>query len=199
MQKLSGNAIYLATLERAHCKTLWEETEYDFGAMTEPFSIGLSSENAGTWFDDIQREQGKKHIRLGIFLLDGTVIGDVALQDIDWRNKSCTIGLSLAKIGNRSRGYGTEAVELLLAYAFGNIGLERVAASTLERNFPAQRSLDKAGFVLEGRERKAICYAGGRWDRLHYGMLAEEYFIRHNNNNGGAHEGILFGLPHEGT
>ncbi len=187
MQKLSGHGIYLATLERAHCKTLWEETEYDFVAMTEPPSIGLSSENAGAWFDDIQREQGKKHIRLGIFLFDDTVIGDVALQDIDWRNRTCTIGLSLAKAENRCRGYGTEAVQLLLQYAFGNIGLEQVSASTLERNLPAQRSLDKAGFVLEGRQRKAICYAGGRWDRLYYGMLAVEYYDR-LNNSGGTHE-----------
>jgi RimJ/RimL family protein N-acetyltransferase len=91
MQKLCSNNIYLATLEKEHCRRIWDDFEYDFEAITEPLNIGHSSSKADLWFDEIQRDQGNKHIRLGIFLLDGTVIGDVALQDVDWKNRSCSI------------------------------------------------------------------------------------------------------------
>ena len=112
------------------------------------------------WFDEIQSVQGSKHIRLGVFLLDGTVIGDVALQDIEWKNRSCTIGLGISKIKNRCKGYGTEAVKLILEYGFNNIGLERISASTLEQNKATQRVLEKLDFTLEGIERKAVYFAG---------------------------------------
>ncbi|HHW09165.1 MAG TPA: GNAT family N-acetyltransferase [Firmicutes bacterium] len=175
MLKLVGVKIYLSTLEREHCTRLWVDYEYDARALTEPLNIGHSKEKAEAWFNEIQRDQGKKHVRLGIFLPDGTVIGDVALQDIDWRNRSCTIGMGIAKIEHRSKGYGTEAARLMLEYGFNNLGLERISANTLEQNKGAQRVMEKLGFTLEGVERKAVYFAGRRWDRLTYGLLREEY------------------------
>jgi RimJ/RimL family protein N-acetyltransferase len=177
MLKISGDNIYLATLEKEHCKKLWDDFEYDFKALTEPLNIGHSNTKADVWFDEIQRDQGDKHIRLGVFLIDGTVIGDVALQDIDWKNRSCSIGLGIAKIEYRSKGYGTEAVKAIIEYGFGNLGLERMTANTLEQNLAAQRSLEKIGFVVEGRERKAVYFAGRKWDRLNYSLLREEFKI----------------------
>ncbi|HAA26251.1 MAG TPA: hypothetical protein DCE11_09100 [Ruminiclostridium sp.] len=55
---------------------------------------------------------------------------------------------------HRSKGYGTEAVMLMLDYGFNNLRIERITANTLEHNTGAQRSLEKCGFVLEGRERR---------------------------------------------
>jgi len=175
MLKLNGKNIYLAVLEREHCRKLWDDFEYDYKTMTEPLNIGHANSKADTWFDDIQRDQGNKHVRLGIFLLDGTAIGDVALQDIDWKNRSCSIGLGIAKIEYRSKGYGTEAVSIFLEYGFNNLGLERITANTLEQNKGAQHSLEKSGFILEGRERKAIYFAGRKWDRLNYAILKDEF------------------------
>lgn len=172
---LNGERVYLAVLEREHCKKLWDDFEYDFDKMTELLNIGHASTKADAWFDEIQSDQGNKHVRLGIFLLDGTVIGDVALQDIDWKNRSCSLGLGIAKLEYRSKGYGTQAVNILLAYGFNNLGLERITANTLEQNKGAQRSLEKSGFTLEGRERKAIYFAGHKWNRLNYAILREEF------------------------
>jgi RimJ/RimL family protein N-acetyltransferase len=174
MLKLNGKGVYLATLEREHCKKLWDDFEYNFEEMTEPLNIGHSNFKSDSWFDEIQREQGDKHLRLGIFLQDGTIIGDVALQDIEWKNRSCSIGLGIAKITYRSKGYGTEAVRIILDHGFNNLGLERITANTLEQNKGAQHSLEKVGFFLEGRERKAVYFAGRKWDRLNYGVLRDE-------------------------
>ena len=175
MIKLNGNALYLATLEREHCRKLFEEFEYDFNAKTEMLHMGHSFERSDNWYNEIQELQGNKHVRLGIFLNNDTVIGDVALQDIDNINRSCSIGYGLAKLKYYNKGYVTEAVKLMLEYGFKNIGMERIFAHTLEQNIGSQRVLEKCGFVLEGRERKAEYFGGKRYDRLIYGLLSGEY------------------------
>ena len=78
MLKLQGTDIYLALLERNDCKTLWNDFEYDFENPTEEMNIGHSDEKAIDWFNEIQELQGNQNVRLGIFLNNGTVIGDVA-------------------------------------------------------------------------------------------------------------------------
>jgi len=175
MIKLQGKKIYLAVLERKDCTKIWNDFEYNYENPSEPLNIGHSVEKADEWFNEIQKLQGNKNVRLGIFLNDGNVIGDVALQDIDDKHRSCSIGLGIAKIENRGKGYGTEAVKLILEYGLDHIGLERFTANTLEINISAQKSLDKLGFTLEGRERNAYYYGGKKFDRLNYGLLADEY------------------------
>jgi len=175
MIKLQGNKVYLATLERKDCKKLYEDFEYDFDNPSEMLNIGHSVEKSDEWFDEIQKLQGKENIRLGIFQNDGTFIGDVALQGIDHKNRSCSIGMGMAKLENRNKGYGKQAVTLILEYGFKNLGMERITANTLEINISAQKSLEGAGFTLEGRERKAEYFGGKKYDRLNYSLLAEEY------------------------
>lgn len=175
MMTLRGENIYLSTLEKNHCQILWEAFEYDTLNMTEPLNVGHSVVKADDWFNEIQRLQGEKHVRLGVFLNDNAVIGDVALQDIDWRNRSCSIGLGIQKLEHRSKGYGSEAVRIMLEYGFNNLGIHRVWAETLESNIGAQKSLEKSGFVLEGCSRKAIYFAGRYFDKFHYGLLRSDY------------------------
>jgi RimJ/RimL family protein N-acetyltransferase len=175
MLKLQGKRIYLGTLEKEDCKKLWIEFEYDFENKTEQLNIGHSIEKADEWFEQIKKEQGNSHVRLGIFLNDGTIIGDIALQDIDYKNRSCSLGMGMSKIEYRNKGYGKEAVKLILEYGFNNIGLKRITANTLEMNISAQKSLEKIGFTLEGKERKAKYFGGKKYDRYNYGMLREEY------------------------
>jgi RimJ/RimL family protein N-acetyltransferase len=74
--------------------------------------------------------QGNTAVRLGGFLNNGTVIGGVALQEIDRNNRKCSIGMGIAKIENRSKGYGQQAVRLILDYGFNYVGLERITANT---------------------------------------------------------------------
>ena len=175
MLKLQGKQVYLAVMERDDCKKVWSDFEYDFDNPAEPLNIGHSAEKADEWFDEIQKLQGKENVRLGIFLNDGTIIGDVALQGIDEVNRSCTIGMGIAKIENRNKGYGLEAIRLMLDHGFKNMGLERITGNTLEINKASIKVMEKAGFTLEGCECKAVYFGGKKYDRLNYALLVEEY------------------------
>ena len=176
MIKLHGKDIYLAALERKDCKKICEDNEYDFDNPVETTLFGWSVENSDEWFDEIQRLlKSDVNIRVGIFLNDGTVIGDIALQSIDRANRSCSLGMGIAKIENRSKGYGTQTLSLILEYGFNNQGFERITANTMEINIPAQKVLEKLGFILEGRERKAAYFRGQKFDNLNYSLLIDEH------------------------
>jgi len=173
--QLKEKDIYLDVLSREDCKTLWNESEYDFDHAAEELNIGHSDEKANDWFDEIQKLQGNRNVRLGIYKNDGTVVGDVALQNIDRVNRKCSVGIGIAKIENRSKGYGYQAVMLMLNYGFKYLGLERITANTLDVNIGAQKSLEKCGFVLEGRERRSVYLNSEMHDRLNYAILKEEF------------------------
>ena len=176
MDVLKGKTVTLGLLSREDCRTLWENDEYDFDHPTDLPHMGLSPEKADDWFEEIQRDQGVRHVRLGIFLNDGgRVIGDVALQDIDRQNRSCSVGMGFAKRTDRGKGYGKEALALMLDYGFRYLGLERIWAATTDLNEAAKQSLLRSGFTHEGTERHALWICGAYHDRLIFGRLREEW------------------------
>lgn len=174
--RLQAKDIYLDTLTREHCLILWHDYEYDFDNPSEELRLGLDDEGAYEWYEEIRRLQGKVNLRLGIFLNDKRVIGDIALQNIDRVNRKCSIGLTIAKLTNRSRSYGEQATRLMLKYGFEYLGMERIYADTLENNVGAQKLLQKCGFKLEGRERESFYLNGQKYDKLNYAILRHEYF-----------------------
>lgn len=81
-------------------------------------------------------------------------------------------------IGNtdyRGKGYGAEAVRLILRYAFYELNLNRVGLDVIEYNEQAIRTYEKAGFQLEGRVRSAVLRDGNSYDRIMMGMLYSEW------------------------
>jgi len=79
MIKLQGKNIYLAALERSDCEKICADNEYDFSNPCEPTLFGYSVENYNEWYEEIQRLlKENANVRVGIFLADGTVIGDGA-------------------------------------------------------------------------------------------------------------------------
>jgi RimJ/RimL family protein N-acetyltransferase len=87
------------------------------------------------------------------------------------------------QIGERDywgKGYGTDALRVLLRYAFDELNLHRVSLSVLEGNERAMRSYQKCGFRYEGRQRQVWAYDGRRWDEIYMGLLRDEWHALNN-------------------
>ncbi len=172
--KLHGKNIYVSALEKEHCRELYRINEYDVDTETDS-PLGYAISSADEWFEEMQKSQHKSHLRLGVFKPNGEIIGDVAVQNIDWRNRHASLGLGIAKVSDRHRGYGYEAMQLIIHHAFNHLGLNRLMAETSSKNQPAQKLLIKLGFNHEGTLRKKIYADGIFYDGLVYGLLKEEY------------------------
>ena len=84
------------------------------------------------------------------------------------------------------RGFGTETTGLMVAHAFGRLGVHRVALSVFAFNERAVRAYEKAGFMIEGRAREAVWRDGRFWDEIHMGILAAEWRELHAPQDRGA-------------
>ena len=175
MVELRGNKIVLRTLERGHCRELWQAYDPIDPLPTESLNPGLSVENADKWFEEMQAKQGTQQVYLGVFTDEGKLLGDVQLSNIDWKNRTAGVGLSIAREADRHQGFGFDASLIMVRYAFRHLDLHRVSAATASHNTPAQRILEKCGFVHEGTEREAIFCDGRRMDRLIYGLLRKDF------------------------
>ncbi len=106
---------------------------------------------------------------------DDRLIGFVRLYCIEWTHASGSLQIGLGDRNDRGRGYGTEALQMLLRYAFDELNLYRLAASIVESNTGAIRFLERAGFVLEVRRRQAVQRDGKHWDVVMLGLLRDEW------------------------
>jgi len=91
-----------------------------------------------------------------IYTAGGTPIGTITLGQISSKHRKARVGIAIFEKASRNRGYGTEAMELVLDYSFNTLGLHRVELDVFEDNASAIRSYKKCGFVSEGIVRE--CY-----------------------------------------
>ena len=99
-------------------------------------------------------------------------LGEVVLNDLDPDNASVGFRIALAPAEVLGRGYGTEATRAVVAHAFDDLGLHRVALEVFAFNPRAQRAYEKAGFTAEGRQRDALFWDGEWVDAISMAMLA---------------------------
>ncbi|MFN8591609.1 MAG: GNAT family protein [Thermomicrobiales bacterium] len=103
------------------------------------------------------------------------VIGNCGLVAIKHPHSCAEVGIMIGDPAARGRGYGTEAMRLLLDYAFTVAGLHNVMLRVFEFNAPAQRCYRKVGFKEIGRRRECRWFNGRYWDEIYMDMLADEF------------------------
>jgi len=107
-------------------------------------------------------------------------IGFIGLQKIESYNlhhRHSNLFLFIGKTEQR-KGYGGEAIEWILKWAFEMRGLHRVSIGYMAWNLDAGRLYERLGFVEEGRERECFFFEGGWWDKVVLGMLEGEWRAR---------------------
>jgi ribosomal-protein-alanine N-acetyltransferase len=103
------------------------------------------------------------------------IIGRVALTSVargPWQSAQLGYWIDAASGG---RGLMSEGVELVLAFAFGQLRLHRVQAAVMPTNQPSRRILSKRGFREEGYAARYLRIGNAWEDHVIYGLTAEEW------------------------
>jgi RimJ/RimL family protein N-acetyltransferase len=103
------------------------------------------------------------------------LIGYCGLEQILWSQQTTWLAIGIGEAAQRGQGYGTEAIRLLLRFAFDELNLRRVQLTVFSYNDTAIRLYEKLGFQREGVFREFLHRDGELYDMLLYGLLRREW------------------------
>jgi RimJ/RimL family protein N-acetyltransferase len=134
----------------------------------------VSRQQHEEWFAAVQRRSDM--VLFGVRLTEtAELIGTCQLHTIHPVHRSAELQIRLGKTSQRRKGYGTQAVRLLLEFAFRDLNLRRVYLHVFATNLAALRVYEKVGFTREGLLREAAFINGEYVDVVVMGILLEEY------------------------
>ena len=107
--------------------------------------------------------------------INGRAVGEVRLHSIHEADHRASLAIGIDDPTLLGRGYGTEALSLMLDYAFDTMRLHRLSVRVIAYNARALSADEKTGFRVEGREREAARVDDRWYDDVMLGLLAAEW------------------------
>ncbi|MFX1577114.1 MAG: GNAT family N-acetyltransferase [Promethearchaeota archaeon] len=139
--------------------------------------IPISQEEEEKWIRNTweNRKKGREYI-FGIELKQNhLLIGTCSLFDIHPINRSAELGIAIWNKQYWSKGYGKEALKLLLGYGFNFLNLHSIYLYVHEDNPRAIHAYEKVGFKHSARHRQALFQDGRFKDVLLMDILEDEF------------------------
>jgi len=171
-EKIPGERIFLSprNLDDAALYAKWlndPAVTVPLGGYSKNFTLEgvrkqLDDSNSTQWYSIILRE-GEQ------------LIGNIDLTDIKWEHRSAVLGVFIGEEANRGKGYGAEAVRLILNYGFHTLNLHNIALQVIASNEQAIACYKNVGFREFGRRREAEFHGGAYVDVVHMDILASEF------------------------
>jgi RimJ/RimL family protein N-acetyltransferase len=170
-----GERVYLRPLERDDlAAALPAINDREIASLTG-FPMPVSKETSERWYDEhVAKKHGESNYHFVICLLGSSeLIGQCDFHHI-WDGFRTDLGIFLLP-GYVGKGYGTDALNALVDFGFGELTLERIGLTVDPENERAIRSYEKCGFVREGIIRAGRRHRGEIRDELQMSILRPEW------------------------
>lgn len=174
MITLKGEHIYLRALEPEDLEFIHtvenDESVWEMSNTVTPYSKFLIKQYLEQAHQDIFEV---KQLRLVISNYDDVALGMIDLFDFDFKNSRAGVGILVHTSKNRAKGYGSEALKLLINYSFTHLGLHQLYCNISEENAVSIQLFTKLGFQKVGLKKD--------WN-LVKGSYKNEYIFQLINN-----------------
>lgn len=173
---LTGRHVTLRAHKRDDIPRMWafhNDVEFETqagGAAWEPQSLARLER----WFEDeaSKAERDGPHFAIEA---DGLYIGSCGLFQFDHEASTCAMGIGIGDPEYRGKGYGRDAIDVLLDYAFRLKNMRKVWLTVNGDNERAIRAYRACLFTEEGRLRQHIWSNGRYIDLVYMGVLRSEH------------------------
>ena len=172
---LRGHRVWLRMTEKADVLAT-DIDDRDLGHYAG-FKFSFSNDMVDGWFRELTEEMGSgAAYQFTICPLGSREgIGGIGLRGIDTANGSAWVSIFVTDASRWGTGVGTDAMNALLDFAFGELRLERVSLEVFDYNPRAIRSYEKAGYRIEVRRRRARFHRGAFHDVISMAILRHEW------------------------
>jgi RimJ/RimL family protein N-acetyltransferase len=175
---LQGPRVRLRAVEPSDLESIMEWVgDQEITGYLSGFINPVSKEMEREWVEQASRDPGRPlhDLRLVIETNDGLYLGNIALHDINWRSRNAEVGILIGKKEYLGKGYGTEAMLLMLEHGFERLNLHRIILRVFDFNQRAIKSYEKCGFKKEGVLREDFFARGKYRDEIIMGILRREF------------------------
>ena len=102
------------------------------------------------------------------------LIGNISLENIDYKNGSAELGIFIGEERNLGKGYGSEAIKLLTNFGFKELRLHTIYLRVFNINERAKKAYTKCGFIECGRMHEALYRDGKYYDIIYMELINKE-------------------------
>ncbi len=160
----------------------WDANSEYQRLCTTDYARKFSAKKWKEWLEkDIEKDPPPFNFFAIHTLADDRLIGGISLDGGAYPSGETFVGIGIGDAADWGKGYGSDAMNIILRYAFEEMNLRRVALDTFEYNPRGIRSYEKVGFTHEGRMRGYLNRDGRRWDLIFMGILREEWEARNSD------------------
>lgn len=175
MVTLKGEHIFLRALEPEDLGFIHQiendETIWELSSTITPYSKYLIKQYLDHAHKDIFEV---KQLRLVICNYNEEPLGMIDVFDFDFKNRRAGIGILIKNTENRNKGFGKEALNLLVNYCFTHLDLHQLYCNISEENEASQTLFKHAGFKTIGLKKD--------WNLVN-GSYKNEYLLQLINTN----------------
>lgn len=140
--------------------------------------LPMTEKAEAKWLEDIGTSRRDTDIVFMMEALDGNdkiPIGTIGLHKISWKDRDAEFGIAIGEKKYWGNGYGTEAANLVIEYAFIQLNIHRVSSVAYSFNERSLKMHLKLGFVQEGVARESAYKNGAYHGKVMFGLLKSEW------------------------
>ena len=173
-KKIQGERIYLSpmSLEDAPKYAEWFNDRSNSDGLHYTCNL-VGVENEREFIEDTYKK-GKYNFAIVDSSTD-ELIGNCGLSHIDHIDRTAIIGIFIGDEKNRNKGFGTEALKLLISYGFDILNLHNISLGVFSFNERAIACYKKIGFKEYGRRHEAYFLDGKYHDIISMEILEQDY------------------------
>jgi len=125
--------------------------------------------------EEAESDESRTGVTFGVRTKDGALIGSFGINFLSPYHRVANLGAMINELDYWGGGYGTDALLLLVDYAFGWLDMRRLWLDTMSSNARVLRQMQKVGFTLEAQLR-SVAIADGQWnDEVVFGLMRDEW------------------------
>ncbi len=162
-----------ATPEFSEARARWSND----AEFMRNYNFGHVVPRSPAFFDRMDKKEMEKENEFKFTirtLEDDKLIGECSLEP-QWNHQSSWLAIGIGEADYRGKGYGTDAMRVLCAYAFRELGQHRIVLNVFGGNTRAIHCYERVGFVHEAIMRSSLYRDGQRFDGFVMGLLRREW------------------------